>query len=149
MHTDLREDFTVGLVQLARRWRWRLDRRLEDMGLSQARWAVLLQISRIGDPPSQRQLAEFVGIEGATLVPLLNSLETQGLIERHTDPRDRRAKTVHLTPKADEVLVEINVIAQQLRRELTEGLSDASLRICIEVFDHIDDRLTRMTERET
>ncbi|WP_417514455.1 MarR family transcriptional regulator [Minwuia sp.] len=145
---DIREDFTVALVQLARRWRWRLDRRLEVLDLTQARWAVLLQISRSGDAPSQRQLAEFIGIEGATLVHILNALAAQGLIERRADPNDRRAKTVHLTPRAHDLIAEIQVVAHQLRLELTEGLSDRQLTDCIHVFNHIDGRLAEMTEAE-
>ncbi|WP_416899864.1 MAG: MarR family transcriptional regulator [Minwuia sp.] len=145
---DLREEFTVSLVQLARRWRWRLDKRLETLGLTQARWAVLLQISRIGEAPSQRQLAEFVGIEGATLVHILNSLQHQKLIERRPDPSDRRAKTVHLTARAHDLIADIQTIAHGLRIELTEGLSEQQLQDSIAVFHHIDSRLSRMAETE-
>lgn len=143
-----REVFTIALVQLARRWRWRLDQRLSGLGLTEARWAVLLQISRAGDAPSQRQLAEFVGIEGATLVHILNALETQGLIERRPDATDRRAKTAHLTGKAAELIAEIDATADRLRAELTDGLSESDLQTCIHVFQHIDNRLTGLSETE-
>jgi len=146
--TNIHEAFTIALVQLARRWRWRLDRRLESLGLTEARWAVLLQISRVGAPPSQRQLAEFVGIEGATLVHLLNGLEAQELIERRADPSDRRAKTIHLTDRARGLITEIEEIANQLRLELTEGLNPGQLQACVDVFQHIDSQLTRMAEQE-
>lgn len=142
------ETFTVALVQLARRWRWRLDKRLSELDLTEARWAVLLQISRAGDAPSQRQLAEFVGIEGATLVHILNALETQDLIQRRPAPEDRRAKTVHLTAKAHSLIKEIEAIANQLRQELTKGLSEEDLRTCIGVFGHIDQKLSDLSEAE-
>lgn len=143
-----RETFTVALVQLARRWRWRLDQRLSGLGLTEARWAVLLQISRAGDAPSQRKLAEFVGIEGATLVHILNALEGQGLIERRPDPADGRAKTVHLTRKAVDLITEIESIADQLRAELTGGLTEAQLQGCIDVFGHIHTKLSGLSENE-
>lgn len=143
-----RETFTIALVQLARRWRWRLDQRLAGLGLTEARWAVLLQISRAGDAPSQRQLAEFVGIEGATLVHILNALEAQSLIERRPDPGDKRAKTVHLTGKAEHLIAEINATADRLRAELTDGLSEQDLATCITVFQHIDTRLNNISEAE-
>jgi MarR family transcriptional regulator for hemolysin len=148
MNPDTREAFTVALVQLARRWRWRLDRRLASLDLTEARWAVLLQISRAGDAPSQRQLAEFVGIEGATLVHILNGLESQELIERRPDPMDRRAKTVHLSDKATNLITEIEAIADQLRMELTDGLSEGDLQACVGVFQHIDQKLTGISEAE-
>lgn len=143
-----RETFTAALVQLARRWRWRLDRRLSSLGLTEARWAVLLQISRAGNAPSQRRLAEFVGIEGATLVHILNALEGQQLIERRPDPGDRRAKTVHLTPKAVDLTASIEATADQLRAELTDGLTVDELKTCTRVFGHIDARLTELSEAE-
>ncbi len=142
---DIRETFTVTLVQLARRWRWRLDSRLQDMGLTQARWAALLQIQR-REGASQRQLAEFIGIEGPTLVHILNSLERQNLIERRPDPNDRRAKTVHLTDAARPLVGQIENIAHGLRLELTEGLPDEDLQTCVRVFRHIDRRLTELAE---
>lgn len=144
---DIRETFTVSLVQLARRWRWRLDSRLQDMGLTQARWAALLQISR-GGATSQRQLAEFIGIEGPTLVHILNSLERQDLIERRPDPNDRRAKTVHLTDSARSLVGQIEAIAHGLRLELTEGIRDEELETCVRVFRKIDRRLNELAEAE-
>ena len=50
--------------------------------LTQARWTTLLQIARGGDGMTQRQLADFMGIEAATLVPLLDSLSERQLVER-------------------------------------------------------------------
>lgn len=145
---SLREEFTIALVQVSRRWRWRLDKRLESLGLTQARWAVLLQISRLGDAPSQKRLAEFVGIEGATLVHLLNGLEKQDLIERRPDPNDGRAKTVHLTDRARDLIAEIDARADRLRLELVDGLDDDALVACVDVFRHIDSRLTALAEAE-
>lgn len=145
---SLREEFTIALVQVSRRWRWRLDKRLESLGLTQARWAVLLQISRLGDAPSQKRLAEFVGIEGATLVHLLNGLEKQDLIERRPDPNDGRAKTVHLTGRARDLIAEIDARADRLRLELVDGLDDHALAACVDVFRHIDSRLTALAEAE-
>ncbi len=142
---DIRETFTVSLVQLARRWRWRLDSRLQDLGLTQARWAALLQIQR-REGVSQRQLAEFIGIEGPTLVHILNSLERQNMIERRPDTRDRRAKTVHLTDTARPLVGRIEEIAHGLRLELTEGIDDEELATCVRVFRKIDQRLTELAE---
>ena len=38
--------FAMQLAQLSRSWRAELDRRLADLGLSQARWLVLLHLAR-------------------------------------------------------------------------------------------------------
>lgn len=143
-----REQFTVALVHLSRRWRWCLDRRLASTGLTQARWGALLQISRGGEGLAQHRLAEHIGIESASLVPLLDSLVKAGLVERQPDPSDRRAKTVHLTPAAKPVLAEIEAIADGLRAELTDGISTDDLQTCIRVFEHIAARVPAAAERE-
>jgi MarR family transcriptional regulator for hemolysin len=143
---QVREQFTIALVHLSRRWRWCLDRRLASTGLTQARWGALLQIARGGEGMAQHRLAEHIGIEGATLVPLLDSLANAGLVERQLDPSDRRSKTVHLTAAAQPVLADIEGIADSLRAELTEGLSPEDLATCMRVFKHIAARIPEAAE---
>ena len=118
---DLPERFTQALVHLARRWRWCLDRRLRGTGLTPARWSALLQIQRGGD----------------CLVPILDFLANQQLVERHADPLDRRSNTVHLTTKAESVVGQIEKIAHSLRAELTQ-LQPGSLRYYVlRVYMHL------------
>src|SRR5688572_28705178 len=114
---DTAADFAINLGRVSRRWGARLDERLKHTGLTQARWLALLNLSRTG-PVSQRALAENMGIEGPTLVRLLDHLEQQGLIARHECDADRRVKEVHLTAAAEPLLDEITRIAAALRREL-------------------------------
>jgi len=132
---EIRIGFALAMVRMSRRWRWKLDQRLRSTGLTQARWTALLQIARGGDGMQQTQLADHIGIEGPTLVRLLNSLEAADLIQRRADPRDRRAKTVHLTERAIPVLAEIETIADELRQEVTAGIAPDELARCTEIFD--------------
>ncbi|MAP12855.1 MAG: MarR family transcriptional regulator [Gammaproteobacteria bacterium] len=143
---QIRERFTHALVHVSKRWRWCLDKRLSRTGLTQARWSTLLQVKRGGEGLGQRQLADFVGIEGATLVPLLDSLTKLDLVERRPDPDDRRVKTVHLTRAAEPVLDEIETIADDLRSELLTGVADSDLRACIRVLEHIRARIPAAAE---
>lgn len=138
---EIRIGFALAMVRMSRRWRWKLDQRLRATGLTQARWTTLLQIARGGDGMQQNRLADHIGIEGPTLVRLLNSLEDARLIERRADPRDRRAKTVHLTERAMPVLTEIEAIADDLRREVTAGFAPEELARCTEIFDVMRARL--------
>src|SRR3989338_5254352 len=84
--------FAMQLAQLSRGWRAELDRRLAGLGLSQARWLVLLHLSRFEALPTKRELAQSVGVEGPTLARLLDRLEAQGLVRRPAStPRCRAA----------------------------------------------------------
>lgn len=134
------EQFAIELGRVSRQWRKRLDERLKQTGLNQARWLVLLHLSRAGPLP-QRELAEIVGIEGPTLVRLLDSLEGQGLVERRVGEDDRRVKQVHLADAARPLLAEITSIASALRSELLAEVADGELRAAWKVLKDIGDRL--------
>ncbi|WP_260955498.1 MarR family transcriptional regulator [Pseudomonas citri] len=125
--------FGMQLAQMSRGWRAELDRRLAGMGLSQARWLVLLHLARFEQAPTQRELAQSVGVEGPTLARLLDSLETQGLVQRQAVAEDRRAKKIVLCPPARPLIEQIETIATQLRRELFEGIDEADMRVCMRV----------------
>jgi MarR family transcriptional regulator for hemolysin len=125
------------LAQMSRGWRAELDRRLAGLGLSQARWLVLLHLARFDDAPTQRELAQSVGVEGPTLARLLDSLESQGLVQRQAVLEDRRAKKIVLCAPARPLIEQIETIATQLRHELFDGVDEADLKVCMRVHGHI------------
>ncbi len=124
------ETFPVLLAETARAWRARLDQRLKPLGLSQAKWLVLLHLSHGGDAMIQKDLACRMGIEGPTLVGLLDRMARDGWLERRESAEDRRSKTVHLTEKSNEILRKIKAVATELRHELLSGLSKSDLDQC-------------------
>ena len=128
--------FGMQLAQMSRGWRAELDRRLAGMGLSQARWLVLLHLARFEEAPTQRELAQSVGVEGPTLARLLDSLESQGLVQRQAVLEDRRAKKIVLCAPALPLIEQIETIATQLRHELFEGVDEAVLKVCMRVHGH-------------
>lgn len=135
--------FGMQLAHISRGWRAELDRRLADLGLSQARWLVLLHLARFSEPPTQRELAQNVGVEGPTLARLLDSLETQGLVQRQAVLEDRRAKKILLSDTALPLIERIETIANELRTELFEGVDDEELKLCMRVHSQILANLER------
>lgn len=125
--------FGMQLTHLSRAWRAELDRRLAVLGLSQARWLVLLHLSRDKKLPTQGELASSVGVENPTLARLLDALETQQLIERRPDQADRRVKNIALTDKALGIIEEIESIATRLRKEIFAGLTEQDIQYCQDV----------------
>ena len=129
--------FAMQLAQLSRAWRAELDRRLVGLGLSQARWLVLLHLARFDTPPTQRELAQSVGVEGPTLARLLDGLEAQGLVSRQAVAEDRRAKQITLSTKAQPLIEQIEAISTQLRQELFAGIDPVDLQHCQRVQERI------------
>ncbi|HBZ95029.1 MULTISPECIES: MarR family transcriptional regulator [unclassified Pseudomonas] len=129
--------FAMQVAQLSRAWRSELDRRLVGLGLSQARWLVLLHLARFTEMPTQRELAQSVGVEGPTLARLLDSLEGQGLVTRVAVPEDRRAKKIALQAKAQPLIEKIEAISTQLRQEVFAGIDEDDLRRCQQVHARV------------
>lgn len=129
----------IGLT--SRRWRNRLDERLRCADLTQARWHVLLELEKADRVLSQKDLATRIGIEPPTLVRQLDDLERRGLIRRHPIEADRRVNGVHLTEAAKPVLAEIVKIVDQVRDEVTQGLSADDLATTSRVLEHMNNRL--------
>ena len=135
--------FGMQLAQMSRGWRAELDRRLAGLGLSQARWLVLLHLARFDCKPTQRELAQSVGVEGPTLARLLDSLEAQGLVKRQAVLEDRRAKKIELSESALPLIAQIEAIATALRQELLVGIDEEEQRICMRVHKRILENLEK------
>ncbi|KAF1067036.1 MAG: Transcriptional regulator SlyA [Pseudomonas citronellolis] len=129
--------FGTQLAQASRAWRAELDRRLSHLGLSQARWLVLLHLARNTSTPTQRELAQSVGVEGPTLARLLDGLEAQGLVRRHAVVEDRRAKRITLTPRADILIADIESIAANVRNDVLAGIDEAEVAQCQKLLTRI------------
>lgn len=138
---DAGELFAVELARVSRQWRKRIDERLRHLDLTQARWMVLLHLSLMGAPVSQRELADIIGVEGPTLVRVLDNLERQALVQRRACEADRRVKLIELAEGAGPVIAEIGRIAAGLRQELLEGVPAEELERARELLKIIADRL--------
>ena len=132
----------LGLVLFgtARAWRTRLDQRLRPLGLSQGKWRTLIHLSQGGNKLTQKEIAERMGIEGATLAGLLDRLQEDGWIERRGSAADRRCKTVHLQRRSKAVLDKIFNTAHDLRAQLIEDISNRDLETCIRVLTRIREK---------
>lgn len=129
----------LGLILFgtARAWRTRLDQRLRPLGLSQGKWRTLIHLSQGGNNLTQKEIAERMGIESATLAGLLDRLQDDGWVERRGSAEDRRCKTVHLQKRSKTLLEKIFNTAHTLRAELIEGIPQRDLETCIRVLNQI------------
>lgn len=134
---DLRR-YTGALLKLARTYRRAVNKRLEEHGISDARALPVLQVARAGGGMRQGALAEELGIEGPSLVRLLDQICAAGLIERREDPSDRRAKTLHPTDAGLVLAATLEEFLHDLRAQLMAGVSDADLAAALRVFDALD-----------
>jgi MarR family transcriptional regulator for hemolysin len=102
------------------------DAALIEAGGSLPVWVVLLAL-RSGRSGTQRELAEAVGIQGATLTHHLTAMERDGLVVRRRDPGNRRVQQVELTAAGEEMFDRLRVAARAHDERLRKGLSESEV----------------------
>ena len=112
---------------LTRRWRQVLDSEFQAAGLTDATWRPLLHLHMLGNGVRQKDLAGSIGIEGPSLVRLLDTLIAKGLILRSEDAADRRAKLLCLTEKGELLVVQIKETVASLESKLLSPFSDSEI----------------------
>jgi MarR family transcriptional regulator for hemolysin len=134
------------IARLARIWRRESDQALSDHGLSYATAIPLLVLSRQGETVRQGVLADELGIEGPSLVRLIDLLQAEGLVERREDPTDRRAKTLHLTKAGEAKVEETNRVLRRVRASLLRDIGTEELAITFETLQRIEQRASRLQD---
>ncbi len=126
------------VIRVGQLWRRTMGQALADHGMSQATALPLIVLLRQEQEIRQIALAEAMGIEGPSLVPLLDALENDGLVERLCDPEDRRAKLVRLTPagrtKAEEVEAVVDTVRNRIFRSIAPEDRQKTEQVLLEVY---------------
>lgn len=132
-----RQQFVISLFNVRNQVRFAMDDAFRPLGITDATWRTLFYLEQTGSGVSQKDLATVMGIEGPSLVRLLDSLEDKQWIERRPSETDRRSKSVHLTRKAQRLLDKLHGVADQVRGEMLKDISDEEIECCLEVFRRI------------
>lgn len=132
---DLRLAVSSTLTIAARKWRRTSDSVLTAYNVSEACATPLLIAGRLGEAVRQVTLAEYVGIEGPSLVRLLDQLCAAGLARRDEDPDDRRAKTITLTDEGRAVTEKMEEDLRALRGRVLKSVSRADLETTLRVLN--------------
>lgn len=135
------------VARLARVWRRKADQALAAHGLSEATAHPLLILSR-GGRKNVRQgvLADEMGLEGPSVVRLIDLLAAERLVERREDPTDRRAKVLHLTALGQAKAEEVKRVMRRTRGELMKGIKPEELIIAFDVLARIEQSANRLYE---
>lgn len=126
---------TAALTHASRAYRAAADKVAADFGLSQATGLPVLVISRFGESGVRPGiLADTLSLEASSLVRIVDQLIGSGLLERHDDPQDRRAKILRLT---EEGLKTADLMDQALipfRRKLFGAFDPADVEATLRVL---------------
>jgi DNA-binding MarR family transcriptional regulator len=110
------------LWRLTTKLRAAVDRILTPLGLSHAQYTLLASLygySHTGAQPSQRELADWTGLEPIFVSKLARALEAAGLLERTQHPADPRAVQLRLTDHGADVAQRAIAIVHAFQEEFT------------------------------
>ncbi|HKU99339.1 MAG TPA: MarR family transcriptional regulator [Vineibacter sp.] len=134
-------DFGFQVSRIQRRLRQVVDAELRVFGLTEATWRPLMYVWRLGEGVRQKELAAALGIEGPSLVRLLDGLERRGLIERRENDADRRARGIYLTSTGRDLQKRVGRTSGAIQRRILAAVSPADLAVCERVFRTIEEAL--------
>jgi len=106
----------------------------KQLGLTPSQWKIILALN-ISDGLTQKELADKIYVDGSTLVPILDKMEQNGLIERRADSKDRRINRIFLTSKSESTVDSIILIVLQLRKMIYRGLSEDQINSARKTLD--------------
>ncbi|GCB42880.1 MarR family winged helix-turn-helix transcriptional regulator [Streptomyces sp. NL15-2K] len=109
----------------ANRLEYILGRKIEEeCGISHLMYEVLLILARTGGPGlSMRTISREQVLTTGGVTRLVDRMETAGLVERATDPGDRRGRLVRLTPLGEETAVHASRLhVENIKRYFLEPL---------------------------
>ncbi|CCF10192.1 MarR family winged helix-turn-helix transcriptional regulator [Pantoea ananatis] len=133
--------FTHLLHLTAHAWRLAVDRHLKDSGLSTSSWMAIGLIASEPQRLTQTELAQRMGLEDASMVPLVDRLVKQDLLTRVQPAEDRRKRHLVLTEKGNEAFANVKTHADALRAELLADIDPQELAVVERILETL---LTRM-----
>lgn len=142
-------DFGYRISLISRRLRRVMDQELRLYGLTEATWRPLTHIKQLGNGIRQKDLAITLGIEGASLVTLLNNLEKQGLIERRVNDADKRAYDIHLTSAGHTLCEEIGNVSARAHQAMFQGVSEREMQVLKRVVEKMEASMDALLDAPT
>ena len=134
--------------EISRDWRNLLDKRLRHLGLSSSRWIVIFALADLDRPVSQKELADTIGVEGPSVVHILDHLQKEGWVRRRVSPKDRRVKLVELEERARQELPNLKAVCLSLEEEVLGGLDQAELDRCHQTLLQVRAQIGRLSGRD-
>ncbi len=127
------DDVTTGylLWRVTTKWRAAVDRAVSPLGLTHAQYSLLASLyglSRTGAQPSQRELADFAGLEPIYVSKLARALEQAALLVRTEHPADPRAVQLRLTDRGTETALRAIAVVHALQEELSAPIGGTRSR---------------------
>jgi len=145
MSLDLKKQLIMQLVESSRLLRNYIDHRAKARGTTRAQWIVLFRL-REQEGLSQVDLADVLELQPISLVRLLDRLVEHGLLERRSDPRDRRANRLFLTASGRQLADDLDSLRDAIATDVLQEMPTAALETSLKTLREVKDRIKTLAE---
>jgi DNA-binding MarR family transcriptional regulator len=145
MSLDLKKQLITQLVESSRFLRNYIDHRAKGRGTTRAQWIVLFRL-RDQEGLSQVDLADVLELQPISLVRLLDRLVEHGLVERRSDPRDRRANRLFLTAAGRQLADDLDGLRDVIAIDVLQDVPAASIETSLKTLRDIKERIKTLGE---
>lgn len=104
-------------------------------------WLAIASVATAAEPPTQKALAQLLGLEEASVVPLVDRLVKQQLLARVQPKEDRRKRLLVLTEQGGVAFGAVKTQADALRAQLLADIDPAELAVTEKVLQQLLERL--------
>lgn len=123
------QDDSLGLLiaDIARLMRVEFAKALTDSPLTFAEARALIYVARF-EGARQVELAEYAELQPMTMARLIDTLVSHQLVERRTDPADRRAFRIYLCEAAGLEIAKIKACGLRLQHQVLQGIDEQQIK---------------------
>jgi DNA-binding MarR family transcriptional regulator len=124
------------LLEAARRYRRRLEKRSRELALDYAQCRTLITLAE-NKGVTQQRLAELTVTDPAALGRSLDRLEARGWAKRRRRPGDRRARSLAISSKARAHLPLLRKMLRESELTAVNGLSREEVQLLVWALDRV------------
>lgn len=108
----------------------------QHIGMSQARWQLLMLLERQGEI-SHAALQQHLLLDGATITRLVKQFEAEGAVRRRLDPQNNRYTLVSLTPSGHSITASIRATHSEFQTRLLNGITREEQEVMLHALEHL------------
>jgi MarR family transcriptional regulator, transcriptional regulator for hemolysin len=108
----------------------------EKVGVTAGQWKVLVMLVE-ENGLTQKEIANRLGLDGATVIPIIDKMEKDKLVVRNVDPADRRNNRIYRTELANAQWDKMIECASNIKEISLKGIPDKNIKIMVDVLENI------------
>jgi MarR family transcriptional regulator, transcriptional regulator for hemolysin len=143
--TQEKDSLGFVLSDVARHLRRNFNRKVQDLGLTQAQWQVLLFVAR-HEGCRQIQVADALDMQPISVARIVDRMQAAGWLERQPDPHDRRAFNLYRCDKATPILQQMKKLGLETRSLALQGIAPAEQEKLLQMLLTMRHNLTQDSE---